>query len=93
MPYQAHLLERHNVYSLEVFEVSKIISHLELAYEQTLNENVLVSIQMLRARQQEVRDSEVRLSEADVQELRTNPGLYNYTVTTWAFDYRDKEIS
>ncbi len=93
MAYQAELLKRYESYTLNVFELNKVIAVLEMAYEQTLNENVLVSIQMLRGWQQQARDHEIVFNKADVYEIRRNPGAYPHSVVTWAFDYYDQEIS
>lgn len=92
MPYESHFLERYTEYK-QMLSWTKLRATLELAYEQDHNENVLVGLRMINDMQEEVREKERRMNEADVDEIRRNPGKYPSVVVDWVFNYRDKEIS
>lgn len=91
MRYKSHFIERHDAF-MSVMELNTIIAQLELAYEETRNEKVWLSLRMLKGKQQAVRDDEAYWNDADLQEILNHPGLYPHAVVSWATFYRDRDM-
>ena len=70
-----------------------MINDQQLAYDETGNEKVLKVLRQLEAKRDAARENELAFSEEDFQDILNNPSLYPHAVRTWAFDYRDDEIS
>jgi uncharacterized membrane protein (DUF106 family) len=92
MAYKSYIHERYEEY-MNMMELTSIINDLKLAYEETGNEHVLRSLRRLEAKQKIAREIEVELCEQDFEEILNHPELYPHAVRTWAFKYRNSEIS
>lgn len=84
--------QRYAIY-MGALDLQEFIDDLELAYEQTNNEKVLKVLNKFKLRVKTIKDMEQEFSDDDLQEIRDNPGLYPHSVVTWAFFYRDQEVS
>ena len=74
-------------------EAQQVISDLEQLYEKSADEILRRSINRLKRVVSQARGAEIWLSERDFEQILNHPQLYNHAVRTWAFDYRDREIS
>src|SRR5258706_3932960 len=66
MPDKPTFAQRYDDY-MRMLDWNVIIEQLDLAYTQTLNENVYSVLRILRTMQQDIRNNEILLTEADVQ--------------------------
>ncbi|NDJ62279.1 MAG: hypothetical protein GYB67_14220, partial [Chloroflexi bacterium] len=76
-----------------ILEAASVIETLKAAHKQTGNESVKRAIEVIESALAKVRAQELELGERDFEEILNHPELYPHAVRTWAFLYRNKEIS